>query len=61
MPDLQPIMKSDDVQEGLRAFLERRPGTFEGPLGDILRFATVSAPRTGMLSRFSAGPRSIRA
>ena len=30
MPDLQPIMKSADVQEGLRAFLERRPGAFEG-------------------------------
>ena len=30
MPDLVPIMKSDDVQEGLRAFVERRPGRFEG-------------------------------
>lgn len=30
MPDLVPIMKSEDVQEGLRAFLERRPGTFKG-------------------------------
>jgi enoyl-CoA hydratase len=30
MPDLVPIMKSADVQEGLRAFMERRPGTFEG-------------------------------
>jgi enoyl-CoA hydratase len=30
MPDLVPIMKSEDVQEGLRAFIERRPGTFEG-------------------------------
>ena len=30
MPDLQPIMESDDVQEGLRAFVERRPGKFEG-------------------------------
>ncbi len=30
MPDLQPIMKSADVQEGLRAFMERRPGTFGG-------------------------------
>ncbi|HEY4181566.1 MAG TPA: crotonase/enoyl-CoA hydratase family protein [Kofleriaceae bacterium] len=30
MPDLVPIMKSDDVQEGLRAFVERRPGAFKG-------------------------------
>ncbi|MDB4955057.1 MAG: Enoyl-CoA hydratase [Myxococcales bacterium] len=30
MPDLIPIMKSQDVQEGLRAFMERRPGKFEG-------------------------------
>jgi enoyl-CoA hydratase len=30
MPDLVPIMKSADVQEGLRAFVERRPGAFEG-------------------------------
>jgi hypothetical protein len=30
MPDLVPIMKSADVQEGLRAFMERRPGTFKG-------------------------------
>ncbi len=30
MPDLVPIMKTDDVQEGLRAFIERRPGTFKG-------------------------------
>lgn len=30
MPDLQPIMKSEDVAEGLRAFLERRPGKFSG-------------------------------
>jgi enoyl-CoA hydratase/carnithine racemase len=30
LPDLQPLMKSDDVQEGLRAFVERRPGSFRG-------------------------------
>jgi enoyl-CoA hydratase/carnithine racemase len=30
LPDLQPLMKSDDMQEGLRAFMERRPGVFEG-------------------------------
>jgi enoyl-CoA hydratase len=30
MPDLQPIMKTADVQEGLRAFMERRPGKFSG-------------------------------
>ena len=30
LPDLVPIMGSDDVKEGLRAFLERRPGTFQG-------------------------------
>jgi enoyl-CoA hydratase/carnithine racemase len=30
MPDLVPIMKSEDVQEGLRAFMERRPGSFRG-------------------------------
>lgn len=30
LPDLQPIMKTDDVQEGLRAFVERRPGRFQG-------------------------------
>ena len=30
LPDLRPIMTSADVQEGLRAFLERRPGNFQG-------------------------------
>jgi enoyl-CoA hydratase/carnithine racemase len=30
LPDLQPLMKSDDMQEGLRAFVERRPGAFKG-------------------------------
>lgn len=30
LPDLVPIMGSDDVKEGLRAFLERRPGAFQG-------------------------------
>jgi enoyl-CoA hydratase/carnithine racemase len=30
MPDLVPIMKTEDVQEGLRAFMERRPGSFRG-------------------------------
>lgn len=30
LPDLQPLMKSDDMQEGLRAFMERRAGQFRG-------------------------------
>lgn len=30
LPDLQPLLASDDMQEGLRAFLERRPGAFKG-------------------------------
>jgi enoyl-CoA hydratase/carnithine racemase len=30
LPDLQPLLSSDDVQEGLRAFAARRPGTFTG-------------------------------
>jgi enoyl-CoA hydratase/carnithine racemase len=30
LPDLQPLMASEDMQEGLRAFMERRPGKFRG-------------------------------
>jgi enoyl-CoA hydratase len=30
LPDLQPLMGSQDMQEGLRAFMERRPGSFRG-------------------------------
>ncbi|MEZ4400864.1 MAG: crotonase/enoyl-CoA hydratase family protein [Kofleriaceae bacterium] len=30
MPDLQPLLASDDMQEGLRAFAARQPGTFTG-------------------------------
>jgi len=30
LPDLRPLMASEDVQEGLRAFMERRPGHFRG-------------------------------
>jgi enoyl-CoA hydratase len=30
LPDLQPLMNSEDMQEGLRAFMERRPGNFRG-------------------------------
>jgi enoyl-CoA hydratase/carnithine racemase len=30
LPDLQPLMTSEDMQEGLRAFMERRPGAFKG-------------------------------
>jgi enoyl-CoA hydratase len=29
-PDLAPLIASEDMQEGLRAFLERRPGVFRG-------------------------------
>jgi enoyl-CoA hydratase len=28
--DLAPLLRTEDVQEGMRAFLERRPGTFRG-------------------------------
>ncbi len=30
LPDLIPLMKTEDVQEGLRAFMERRAGKFTG-------------------------------
>jgi len=30
LPDLQPLMQSEDMQEGMRAFVERRPGAFKG-------------------------------
>jgi enoyl-CoA hydratase/carnithine racemase len=30
LPDLQPLLASEDMQEGIRAFLERRPGSFRG-------------------------------
>lgn len=30
LPDLAPLLASDDMQEGLRAFVQRRPGTFSG-------------------------------
>jgi enoyl-CoA hydratase len=30
MPDLVPLMGTEDVQEGLRAFTARRPGNFRG-------------------------------
>jgi enoyl-CoA hydratase len=29
-PDLVPLLASEDMQEGLRAFVERRPGKFRG-------------------------------
>jgi enoyl-CoA hydratase/carnithine racemase len=30
LPDLQPLLASDDLQEGLRAFVTRTTGTFRG-------------------------------
>jgi enoyl-CoA hydratase/carnithine racemase len=30
LPELQPLLASDDMQEGLRSFVERRPGRFRG-------------------------------
>jgi len=30
LPDLQPLMTSEDMQEGLRAFMQRRAGNFTG-------------------------------
>lgn len=30
LPELQPLLGSDDVQGGLRAFMARQPGTFRG-------------------------------
>ena len=30
LPDLQPLLQSEDMQEGLRAFMARRPGAFKG-------------------------------
>jgi enoyl-CoA hydratase len=29
-PDLAPLLETEDMQEGLRAFIERRPGKFRG-------------------------------
>jgi hypothetical protein len=30
MPDLAPLMKSEDVKEGVRSFVERREAKFTG-------------------------------
>jgi enoyl-CoA hydratase/carnithine racemase len=30
LSDLAPLLATEDMQEGLRAFRERRPGTFRG-------------------------------
>jgi enoyl-CoA hydratase len=30
LPDLMPIMKSEDVKEGVQSFVERRPARFKG-------------------------------
>jgi enoyl-CoA hydratase/carnithine racemase len=30
LPDLQQIMQSEDIKEGVQSFLERRPGNFKG-------------------------------
>ena len=30
LPDLQEIMQSEDIKEGILSFIERRPGNFKG-------------------------------